>query len=257
VVAVGSCFAVKQDIRILPAVVAMGFANAAVAAQLFNRAMQLSMSKTLLVLPLSTATAVTLSAAFLGEWALLNPATLGGLVNLLGTGVTIFGAILLNHRDQHVHHRPHKRPEWLVPVILFIVVNGTIDFFIKVFAGQAIDAPTYVASWYVGTLIGAIPLYFMYVHKKHANLKSIWVRPHTAALIIASGIGIVGSLVVTFMALKYFAASVFFPLQTFANLAAGVLIGLFFFKEYRSLHKNEKLGMLVGAAGALLLLFNN
>lgn len=256
VFAFGGALVTQHALSFSIIVLVMGFVNAAILAQLFNRAMQISLSKTMLVLPLTSVVAVVLSAIFLGEWQLLNPLTTVGFINFVGTGITIAGALLLNHKQEH-KDRSHHTPAWLVPVIAFVVINGLISFLIKVVADQAVLTSTYILSWYLGAFIGAIPPYLMHVARKKVRMQSIFANTNSALLIVGSSIGVVGSMLVNFLVLRHYAASIFFPLQTFANLAGGVLVGLFVFKEYKNLHSNEKVGMMIGAIGALLLLFNN
>jgi hypothetical protein len=216
-----------------------------VGAWFFLRAIKVSLSQSLLVMPITNVVAVSLTAAFLGEWQLLDPRTALGILTLIGSSATIFAVILFSGGGRQKNAGNRK---WLYATLGYVLVFGVVSFLAKYFANEQIAISHFLFSWYVGTLIGSflprvIEKNWVFIPRSGQFWKYFFLA-----------LTMVGSNAAAYWALLSYPGAVVFPVFTFFYAAGSALLGLFVFKERKSFKTRDWVGMAVGAVGAIILI---
>ncbi len=226
-------------------VISLGVLNALVA-WLSWRAIKVSLSQTMLFLPLTGFTGVFLTALFLGEWNFLNPKDLGGALTLLGA-LGLLGSIFFFRSSRQEGKK--VRRIWLWCIIGQSALGGVIFFLIKYFALQAVAKTDFIFSWYAGALLGSfIPLILEKDFKIRLPRKGLWLSYLllSAATLIA--------VLTSCWSLELAPAALVLPISQFFTVLGSALVGLFIFHERKSFSSLDWVGVAVGFVSMVLLI---
>lgn len=227
--------------------VGLGFLNA-LTAWLWWRAIKVSLSQTMLFLPLTGFTAVLLSAVFLGECRLLDPRHLSGLLVIFGV-LGLLSSIYC-FRGANLGGGQIKKI-WLWCILGQSILGGAIFFLIKYFALQEISKMNFIFSWYLGALLGSIMLLAFDRSRKIAQKRSIkiWI------FYILMSLGTLLSVLANYWSLELAPATLVLPVQQFLNVLGSALVGLFIFHERKMFSFRDWVGAGVGFVSIILLIW--
>lgn len=226
-------------------VVVVGVVNA-FGAWAFAQAIMVGFTQSFLLLPLSSIMALFLAAIFLGESHLFNLHTPAGIVTSLGLILSLSGIIFF-HKKQNYKNKPKQF--WLLALISFIVITGTVEFLSKFFAVNNVPPVTYIISWYAGSFVGALGIALsnkLWKQDGFSDYDWFW------ASIFA--VGTIGSLGSTYLGLTAAPLALIIPLRAFLYTVGGALMGLFIFHEKDYFDKLQIVGLIFGFIGAALLI---
>lgn len=226
--------------------VGLGFFNALVA-WLFWRAIKISLSQTMLFIPLTGFTAVLLSAVFLGEWILLNPQHFSGLLVMFGV-LGLLSSIYFFRGASKEDKRIKKI--WLWCIIGQSILGGVIFFLIKYVALREIPKTNFLFSWYLGALLGSVALLAFDRSKKMVRSRSmkVWL------FYVLMSVGALISVLANYWSLEMAPATLVLPPQQFLNVLGSVLVGLFIFNERKKFSFLDWIGVAVGFTSMILLI---
>jgi len=235
-------FGTGVNVNIL--VVVMGFFNA-FAAWLFFKGIKINLTQGILFLPLGGFIGVLLSTLFLGEWKLLDPSSISGLLTIVGVigslgAMSFFGTSKTKAR--------YIKKIWVLCIIGQTLINGFIYFLVKYIAMQNVAKPTYVLSWYLGAFVGAVAIRLVI-----NNWKEMF-PPRNYVLYIILSITLLISLVTYYLALQLAPATLVVPFSQFLNILVGSLAGLFIFQERKFFDRREWWGILIGVSSLIFLI---
>jgi len=226
-------------------IVGLGFINALVA-WLWWRAIKVSLSQTMLFLPLTGFTGVFLTALLLGEGNFLNPKDLGGVLALLGA-LGLLSSIYFFRGSRQEGKK--VRRIWLWCIIGQSILGGVIVFLMKYFALQEISKTNFIFSWYLGAFLGSfMPLILEKDLKIRLPRKGLW--PAYLLLSVATLVSVLTS----YWSLELAPAALVLPFQQFLNVLSSALVGLFIFHERKSFSFLDWIGVAVGFTSMVLLI---
>lgn len=224
-----------------------------VAAWLFIKAVQINMTKSTLLLPISTLLSVFLIAVFLGEWRLLDPRSASGVLLLLG-GICAGATVWLfqgKPTRQSALNNDAQNKKWLFAILGAVLLWGLVNMLLKFFASTELPADIFLVPWYGGALISQIILWAVI----KAPIQTKKSEPKIALLTF--GLLTIGSLALSYYALAQNPGILMLSAEEMVKLGGGVVIGLFVFNESKALKKREWLGLLFGAASLIALIGSN
>jgi len=220
---------------------AVGFINA-FGAYFQWQAYSLSLSKTALFFPLMEALTIALAITFLEEADLWNNQLIFGAM-LCFAAMWLFRLPNSEGKDKEI-----LSGKWLSSTILMVLIFGLVGFLVKLFSFQ-IPMETFLTGWYVGALVGAIPI--LALEKQNPFL----VSKKTILIIMPVSITIIGALFALYWTYQLGGpVAVVLPIRGLAITAIPALLGLFVFKERKELSKREWLGFAIGVVGVILIL---
>lgn len=226
-------------------VIGLGVLNAWVA-WLWWRAIKVSLSQTMLFLPLTGFVGVLLTAVFLSEWRFLNPQTFNGILTLVGA-LGLLGSIWFFRRERAENKK--VRRIWLWCIIGQSALGGVIVFLMKYFAQQAIAKTDFIFSWYLGALLGS---FLLLVLEKDLKIRlpqrGLWLEYcllSTATLI---------AVLTSYWSLELAPATLVLPLSQFFTVLGSALVGLFIFHERKAFSSRNWVGAVVGFVSGILLI---
>jgi len=207
-------------------------------------ALQLSLSQTVVFCSYSILIPMILSAAFLGEWQLFNPGTLGGLKNIFGIILALLSMYLMIKSRSKREEKLEKK--WFFLIIINIFSVGIANYLSKIYLASYGPVEAVISQ-----SISGIPLIFII---SLITRKSLKLTKKTHVLAATDGV-VVGLSVIFFYAmLKAGAASVVLPIGMSALTIVSVLVGLFIFKETHLFTKEKLVGLFIGILGIVLLI---
>lgn len=225
--------------------VGLGFLNA-LTAWLWWRAIKVSLSQTMLFLPLTGFVGVLLTALFLKEWYFLNPQTISGILNLVGA-LGLLGSIWFFHHNQTENKK--VRRIWLWCIFGQSVLGGVIVFLMKYFALQGVAKTDFIFSWYLGAFIGS---FFLLILEKDLKIrlsqKGLWL-----SYLLLSAATLV-SVLTNYWSLELAPATLVLPLSQFFTILGSALVGLLIFCEKKSFSFFDWIGVAVGFVSMVLLI---
>lgn len=203
------------------------------------RAYAISLSKSVLFMPLSGVISATLAAWFLGEKFLYHSGwLLVGLVFLQAAG--FFLAWRKPKPEEKIHFISWQ---WLVWVLSMVSIFGTAAFMIKGFS-NTVPLTTFLVHWYIGACLGA---FIIFLFKKEQP-KGPFKKRHLLLILVAS-VALWGSRSVHFWAFQVAPLGLVVPLQIFGLSATSILVGWVVFKEKEQLTRLHVIGFLIGLLG--------
>lgn len=235
---------VRGDFNFYPLVSSVAFI-VAVAVWFFNRAVKIGLTQSILILPLTAIVSVVLSVIFLGEFYLLNPASLNGIISILGVLGILAASVCFAGVSGGI---ALERRQWMRLIFLYILISGSTGFLIKYFAMENVSIGDYLISWYLGASMSPFLPSFL---EKSWQLKI----KHTQILsYILLSVTVIGAMWAYYLALTLAPATIVLPVHSFLFTIGTVLVGLFVFHEKEKFTKMDWAGLVVGFVGVFLLL---
>ncbi len=208
-------------------------------------AFKINMSKTALLMPLTSVVGAVLLCIFLQEHKHLTVLAVAGFMLHL-VAIWLFG-IAKSKKDSLVGRSKYKR--WLFFTLLMVVVNGLIYFLMKM-ACDKVPKTQFVMIWYV-----AMFLYFfitILVKKKEE-------APQLSRLVFlavpATSIFLVMNLVFTYWAFQLNTGVTTVSFAALSSTFVPVIIGWVFFGEGSHISKLEGSGFCCAIVAAVLIIF--
>ena len=193
-----------------------------------------------------------LSGLLLGEWRALNNAmlTLGFLLAVFGIGLHI--------RREYLNARQTEAQGllsiWFYPnALAFTIIFGIGTYLENVWAKSSIPPPDFLASWYIGTCVGALAMFI--ASRKLPHVKRNMGSVRELALSALAGTSIVVSLWFAFISFGMVEQTIVLPVYAVADIVGYVLVGIVIFREWRTL-KGNLVNLALGILGALLIVLS-
>lgn len=206
------------------------------------RAFEISLSRSVLFLPLMEVWAVLLAILFLREGNLWN------FQLILGAGLCFMAMWLFRLPKNNNGKKSSLDKKWLFYTLGMVMIFGTASFLLKVFS-YTVNRETFLMAWYGGAFLGSIPILML---EKQNPLK---VSKKTLMIVLPLSLAIIGSLFALYWTYQLGGPiSLVSPLKGVLVTTIPIVIGWFLFKEKKTLSKAEKLGFLAGMAGIILIL---
>ncbi len=262
-------------------VFAIGFFNA-LAAYAHWIATDISMSRASLYLVLDDVVAMGLGYYILSEGQFLNNGLAAGISWSIASALFFLiyrskKAELEAKLDSATTGKPikelvlgkEKEKLLLKCVFYFSITWGIAMFSMKYFGMQNVHPLKYIWAWYFGSLIGAatVLLYsktdmkeirsFFKIGKGFDDKFSLTSEAKGVIQIFSLSACMVTSVGVSYWAYKVAHLIVVQPSFLLMEMIAPTLIGLYYFKEIKELDGNEKLLLLIGILGGILVTINS
>jgi hypothetical protein len=228
-------FGDREAMVIHPVVLAIGAVNV-IAAYLYLHAIRHELAKTTVLAPVMLLTSVLFSAIFLGEWSLLDPRQLPGLLRLAGAVCAAVALALLQAKGT-----PKKNTttsSWFSAALLSMVIWGVTNFLIKLFTVAAMPAEAFILSWYTGTAIAAVFLFSYRVRLRD-------VAGHFPSFLLLALVT-VGSMALFYAVAARAPGVLLFPAHDVLKHGGTLFVGLFLFSERKKINSQEWAGMGIG-----------
>jgi hypothetical protein len=210
-----------------------------------------NLSKSTLFLPLSQVLGIGLAFVFLSgsELIFLNPRLILGII-------LSFLAIYLMLIKQE---RVNGSSGWFKYTIGAVVILGTSVFLLKFFAVDGVTNETFLVSWYIGSLLGAIANLLVRKESPFHKLSSgqtFWQAYLPYLKLMPVAIAILAGTGTLYWALTLGGPlSLVLPPEGMAMSVATPLLALWLFKEGKQLSWQQQLAFFIGLIGAVLILF--
>lgn len=206
------------------------------------RAFEISLSRSILFLPLMEVWAVLLAIVFLKEGNLWN------FQLLLGAGLCFIAMWLFRLPKKNGEEISSLDKKWLFFTLGMVLIFGTASFLLKVFS-YTVNRETFLMAWYSGALLGTFPIL------KLEKQNPLTVSKKTLMIVLPLSLAIIGSLFALYWTYQLGGpVSLVSPLKGVLVTTIPILVGWFLFKEKKTLSQAEKLGFLAGVAGIILIL---
>lgn len=226
-------------------VIGIGIVNA-LACYCYWRAVSISLSKASIFGRLGNLTSFALGYIFLGETKFFNPMLVIGLILYLITmAMFVFAKKQTSNSQDHVVN-PSKIPLGLW-VTAYSVAWGAAIFAMRCLAVGGMTTPSYLLSWYGGSLIGALIVFFI-AGKKEAGPALSKKQILLTALL---ALGIAAALGAAYWAQSLAPITVIQPIIQVGEMIFPVAIGLWIFKEVKKLNFWTGLAMVIGAMAGI------
>lgn len=202
----------------------------------------LSLSKTVLFFPLMEVVTIALAITFLGEYALFSSKLILGAI-LCFAAMWLFRLSNGENKTKETLSR-----KWLFSTLLMVIIFGVAGFLVKLFSFR-IPTETFLMGWYVGALIGAIPILAL---EKQSPFP---VSKKTILIVLPVSIAIIGALLALYWTYQLGGpVAMVLPIRGLAIAVIPALLGLSFFKERKGLSRREWFGFFIGIVGIILIL---
>jgi hypothetical protein len=209
------------------------------------RAYDISMSRTAMLSNFDDLVAIGLGYAFLGELQLLTPILTAGIVVSV---VSVMVFAIAGRRDKL---KDGKSVYQLIGWVLgYTLVWGISYFSMRFFSLQGISIPTYVAAFYVGSLLGALFTRFVIMGKKEEGEP---LKPRQLAKVLLLAVGILTALMLSYWMRAFVPITVIQPIQLVAGMSIPALIGMIFFKEIHNMSRQEIVTIGFGLVGVAII----
>lgn len=228
--------------------VGIGFANG-FGAYCQWRAIDLSLSKTMLFSWGSGLIAVLLGYVLLDEHVSINPMMASGLA------LSFISAVLLAIREHRVHEKSEMKNGgasvyfWIAG---YTIIWGVVGFLTRVFAVNGVGTAIFLGGWYFGSFLAGLVLLAGMLKRKERMFTFLTFRD--CVLSAALALVIVANLGLEYGVYHYTPLTVAQPLFLVLGAVIPALIGLFYFKEAKRLDQWEWSFYGLGAFGAGLII---
>lgn len=154
------------------------------------RAFEISLSKSIIFIPVAALISTLLSLVFLREAALLNAQLFLGII-------FCFSAMwLLQHRPA-LQEKSETNKNWLVFILLMVAGYGLAIFLLKIFSSTASNG-TFMAGWFVGSFFA--PVAILIIDKKQRLAR---IGTNSVILTFLLAMAVVGALLALFQTFKW------------------------------------------------------
>jgi uncharacterized membrane protein len=208
-------------------------------------AIRISLSQTSLFGTYAIIVPMILATLFLGESVFFDPMTIKGVRSITGVLSALVSLWLLTRSKNHQKEKTNMT--WFFLIFTYIIFDGVGQFWNKTFLASHTPMETLVSQ-----TIGMIPFLFLILYVRRVSFK---ITRNTHRWIAFDSIAEVGFAIFLLLSFKLGPISLILPIQKLATLIGGMLLGLFVFNEKHELTKTKKIGLLVGIAGIILLIF--
>lgn len=233
---------------------AIGIANAwAVLAQW--KAHAVSLSRTSFFMVGNGILAMALTTVFLGEYQILGTSLVTGIVLSFGAALLLAYSDFQKRGEKSALALAEARQFYLA-VFTYTVIWGFANFLMKYWSLQVVPMWTYLSSWYVGSLIGALTVVWFLGRKEgEATFGTKQITLRDAGRIAALSVALLASLGSLYW--SHFCAPqlVLFPLFLAADLIAPIAVGFLFFKEHKKLNPFQLFCLGLAVLGGALVAF--
>ncbi len=205
------------------------------------RAIDLSLSKTSLFTQADDLISLFLCYWLLDETRFLNIGLVSGLILCFGA------ATLLMSKESNVR---------LIKFVgTYSVIWGVAGFLIRYFAISDIPFAEFLCSWYAGSLLGTLCIFFF---SKEIKLSFKLTKKEMRNVGIVAITGAWGGMVLVYWAAKLAPLTVYQPIFLVSEAVFPTLLGLYVFKEINTLlSKKEKTAFLLGLIGVVVIAFSH
>lgn len=226
----------------MPLIFALGICNAA-AVYCRWEAVNISLSKTSLFTWGDDLIALGLGYTVLGEGKLLNPLLGLGLGLALSSVVTNSTLSARTAKRESVRGNKFGLFGWIAG---YSIVWGVANFSIRYLAADGMPPWSYLTAWYLGSVAGASTLLFLNRKKEPLAL------PTKEQILSTTPLALVvwGSLLTNYWLRTLAPLTVTQPIYQVSEMVLPTAIGLWFFKEARTLRRIDWLVFLMGMVGA-------
>lgn len=217
---------------------------------------KMNLSATSLFLFFDDLLAITLGFIFLDEIGFLSPAlSVGLIICLIGIGTYSYS----NYRKKKRQKEDGSEKEYL-PLKFFVYVGtfstawGIASFSKRYFALEGLEIGTYLLGWYLGTFTASL-----LVCLKNLGIRRLVLELQTTThkkevgLMAVSSVLIMLNIVLSFWALKLAPLTVVQPIFYISALILPLFIGLYIFKEKKSLTRLDILSYSLGVLGIIII----
>lgn len=207
------------------------------------QAFELSLSKSVLFLPIMEVVAISLAVIFLGELSLWNTWL------FLGVGLCFLSMIIFGLRETDVKgENPNKR--WLFSIILAVLIFGIAAFLMKYFS-LTVSRGNFLAGWYCGAFMGTLPLLVL------ERQNPINITKRTILYIVPLSFAILGALFALYWTYQLGGPiSLVNPLKGVFITVVPALLGWIMWREAKKLSRKERYGSVIGLIGAIIVLLS-
>lgn len=200
------------------------------------RAVEFSLSKSMVFFPLMQGIPIILAIILLGEGKLWN------FQLVLGAGLCFLAAWLFSTKEA-------LNKKWLFPLVAMVVILGIAEFLVKLFSSLNIPVEIFLLGWYNGAFLISIVIIIL------GRQNPVKIPRKAILLIIPLSFAILGALFLLYWIYQLGGPiSLVIPLRWLSITLISILAGWFVFKERKGLSKREWLGFLIGVVGAILIL---
>lgn len=236
-------------------VLAAGTVNA-FAAYAQWRAIDMSLSQSAVFTQGDDIIAILGGQIFLGESQSLSTRVVVGIILIFLAGFILVLSASKREKATRCQKACQQREEALLSfgimkwIALYSVVWGVAVALLRKFATSGLPLSEFLVAWYLGSVIGAGILLVIVARKQGAGKIGL---KGTAAVGVLS-VTIWSSMLLNYAALREAPIVVVQPLFQFSEMLLPLLLGLFLFKEVKTLMGREKLAMATGVVGGILII---
>lgn len=212
------------------------------------RAVAYSISRTALFLESGAAIPLALSGILFGEWRVFE----GNTLLIVGFALTALGIGLHAWWDIRNRHLDTALPLAFYGNALGCTVLLALATFLQnVWAKTGTGVPEFLVAWYGGALAGAALFFALTRHLPATSVAMpVWKEQ---SLIFLAAVSIVLNLSFMFVAFTLVEQTVALPIMTVGGLAGPIIVGMLFFKEWRTIRGIAWLYLAVAFFGALVM----
>lgn len=213
------------------------------------RAVNMSLTKTSILRPLSSIMAIILGYLFLDEIKFLNKfILLGVLFCFSSTVLFIINNKNNNNNEKYISTDNRRFLGWISGVV---VIFAFVSFFMRYFALEGITLTEFIASWYFGALSGSALL--LLPARKNETFYKLSANNNIAVFLLAFFIW--SAFILSYSATGIAPITVTEPILLVGGMIAPALIGLFWFKEIKKFSTSDYIGLISGVTGAIIIFF--
>jgi len=209
------------------------------------RAVAISLSKTSLFTQADDLTALALGYIILREGKFLNPLLSIGIIFCLGA------AFILSYAKSH-SRQGDKHYNIFIWIAAYSIIWGIAMFSMRYFALGGMSILSFMAAWYEGSFCGAC-LVFMLSSKKEKGEPLTWQQ---IPRVIPLAVNIWITLMIVYWVRMLAPITVAQPIWQVSEMILPTIVGLWIFKEFKELHNIERMAMVVGVTGGLIIMFS-
>jgi len=203
------------------------------------RAKAISLSRSTAFETLSAIIPITLSATLLGEWVAFRSGLLLSGFALTALGVTLYFIYDIRAKIE--------KDVSSVPMVFygygtaFMLSAGITSFLMNAWAKSSVSAPLFISAWYTGTLVGGGILLLLVrawqKGKEEIAAASLFSPSKERLLVIAAGLSVFANMWFLFSSFQQVPLLVVAPFYVTADIVGPLLVGMFFFGEWKVLQK--------------------
>jgi len=205
------------------------------------KAFEISLSKSVLFLPLMELIAMSLGVMFLGEVTFWN------IQLLIGAGLC-FLAITIFRLPKKEKMESLYSKKLILFILGMVLIFGTASFLMKSFS-LTVSRGNFLMGWYVGAFFGTLLLLIL---EKQNPFK---IPLKTVLLIFPLSLLVSGTIFALYWTYQLGGPiSLVSPIKGLFVTAIPIFVGWLIFKEIKGLSKKDLIGFVIGIIGAILVL---